>query len=426
MRGVWLVLLASSCAIETRETSLGRQLGTGGGMQQQAPEPELACGAPTVFSPRLFSRIALTPTHLYGVERDGSLVRVPFSGGPEEVLESSAPGRTLSGSLVATSEGLYFGVSDETGKRLTVAFRPFDGGASSDVFVEANTMHASLLASGDGVLVRYVDASVYTPHLAYVRRDAAPTLMEPLQEELSADATDLFFVKSGGIWRQPLAGGDAVKLATRRDVRWLSVIGEHVYFTDGEVPRGVRRLPKSGGEPTTLVAASRDVLGEAITHVAGVTYYAMYGDSQVAVFQKPEGKPASRLLGGPFTVLEQVAVRDDAVFVVGFSTGVLRVARTCAVSEVTPVAGAAGYDDDFCFAPEASASAGRCDFFDGTKYVAGPSCAAGGTCRYEAGSAGPTCAPAPTSCEAVPSCGNVTCGPGCSCLNSSPSQCSCR
>lgn len=139
-----------------------------------------------------------------------------------------------------------------------------------------------------------------------------------------------------------------------------------------------------------------------------------------------EGKPASRLLTGPFAVLDQIAVRDDAVFVVGLPPGLVRVARTCALADVTPVAGAAGYDDDFCFAPEATATAGRCDFFDGTNYVQGPSCAAGSTCRLNSGASSPTCVPAPTSCEAVPNCGNVTCGVGCRCLNSTPSQCSCQ
>ena len=442
-------MVLGACTMDARQTSLGTQA-MGGGADQPATGGgtagvggggggpanvllKLACGAAKTISSRQFIGTAMNDTDLYGIERNGSLVRVPLDGATEQVLESSVPTRELTGPIALTSEGIYFVVGRQNGDGLTVAYRPFGGTASSSFYDDARATVTSgyLVALGDDVLFLSVDAHTYVPSLYRLNHSRGSTAivadaqLGTIGLPLQVEGDQIYFAGPNGVERMPLAGGAPVHVIDHPRGEWLGISGELLFAGSYGDVRGVLTAPKSGeGEWQTVVPVSHPMENELTRFVDGVIYYGVTGDT-AAVFQKSGGLPASRVYGAA-TLPAQILVRPEAIILSGVPDGVVRIERSCTTSQVVAVQGAKGFDDDFCFAPLVTAAAGECDQYNASaqKYEKVADCASGGVCQRVAGSI--SCTPAATTCEAVPTCGNVTCGAGCQCLNSAPSQCVCQ
>jgi len=180
----------------------------------------LTGGTPVVLDTALYNdAFAVGPSGVYGMDNDGTLIRVALDGTSRATVvpSSSLPRAGVSYGIALDAKYVYWTIEQE------------------------GYVHKAPLAGGAPVTL----AHEHDPGLG-----------------IAVDATDVYFGSGWTLMKVSVNGGDTTTLANF-PAQGVTLDGDTVYFTDFD-GGNVYKVPKSGGDVTTLATGQMQPWGIAV------------------------------------------------------------------------------------------------------------------------------------------------------------------
>lgn len=249
------------------------------------------------------SGIAVDATHVYWTHFGKPLVRrMPRAGGPVETLFEGT-GELGGMWITIVGDTIYFSEAFSIQKLAKT------GGTPSEVGRVAQ-LPARFTADVDGV---YSVSGSVMQHAPVERRIAGGGELW----DVAFDATHLYWLDRGGVWRAPKSGGDPQRLA-RGLFRFgkLAVSDTDVYWGDA-VLQSIFAVPKAGGTPR-FIAHAWDIATRTLAIDKDRLVVMQSGGNLIAIDLTTRERSSLALAlqrGGSADHYYDVAVTPDAIFV---------------------------------------------------------------------------------------------------------------